>query len=388
MGNSIIAKVVLCAAIFALAQPAFSTDNSRCLMCHSAATLSKTVEGEEFPLYVHTTDLISSPHGTLSCVDCHVDLKGQPLNHAPAEPAQCLYCHEVHPDVPHSKLKAGDSPGCADCHGSHVILPVADPLSRVASEGSVATCASCHEEAFKKYASSVHGIAKDRKGTPNAGCADCHPVHSREAAGSPRLCGECHGDAYDDWSGSAHANPQGFMEKNSPPTCAHCHGGHTIFSMEDDRFLPNRATSPDFCAECHNDQESMKFYGLKGNSLTSYRESYHGVAHRFGNTEVAVCTDCHTSHRPLAQADPLSSVHENNLPETCGQCHTGTNVNWAKGDMHVHISADKKDAVYYTSTGFKWLTLGTMTALVGHIMLDLFAQTRAWRRRLRRRTDG
>jgi cytochrome b subunit of formate dehydrogenase/nitrate/TMAO reductase-like tetraheme cytochrome c subunit len=37
----------------------------------------------------------------------------------------------------------------------------------------------------------------------------------------------------------------------------------------------------------------------------------------------ATCTDCHTAHHVLPRDNPLSSVNGDNLPKTCGHCHSG-----------------------------------------------------------------
>ena len=35
----------------------------------------------------------------------------------------------------------------------------------------------------------------------------------------------------------------------------------------------------------------------------------------------AVCTNCHTAHFTLAHTDARSSIHRDNIAETCTQCH-------------------------------------------------------------------
>lgn len=37
----------------------------------------------------------------------------------------------------------------------------------------------------------------------------------------------------------------------------------------------------------------------------------------------ATCVDCHTSHRELPAADPMSSVNRHNIANTCATCHLG-----------------------------------------------------------------
>lgn len=56
---------------------------------------------------------------------------------------------------------------CADCHGSHDILPLDDPNSRVSEQNLIQTCASCHPGAnanFVKF--DPHANYRDRKNYP------------------------------------------------------------------------------------------------------------------------------------------------------------------------------------------------------------------------------
>jgi len=45
------------------------------------------------------------------------------------------------------------------------------------------------------------------------------------------------------------------------------------------------------------------------------------------------------------------------------------------------VDAKKKESgiIYWTATFFKWLTIGTMLALIVHIFLDMYGRTRRLR---------
>lgn len=51
-------------------------------------------------------------------------------------------------------------------------------------------------------------------------------------------------------------------------------------------------------------------------------------------------------------------------------------MNVAKGATHVEITTEQSALLYYVANGFKWLTIGTMVMLCGHIGLDLFSRVR------------
>ena len=123
----------------------------------------------------------------------------------------------------------------------------------------------------------------------------------------------------------------------------------------------------------------MEKYGVPTEQYDSYRESYHGVANQYGSATVANCASCHTAHNVRPSSDPLSSVYVDNLPRTCGKCHRGANPNFAKGKIHVVVSREEAPTLFFVSSAFKWLTIGTMCALVGHILLDLMRRQRSKR---------
>ena len=89
-----------------------------------------------------------------SCTDCHA---GHDLPHPKssefrlAMPDRCGNCHSElatsYTRSLHGQLtELGYLPAakCSDCHGSHDILPVADPASRLSTANRQTTCAACH----------------------------------------------------------------------------------------------------------------------------------------------------------------------------------------------------------------------------------------------------
>jgi len=66
----------------------------------------------------------------------------------------------------------------------------------------------------------------------------------------------------------------------------------------------------------------MKPYGLRIDQYAEYQTSKHGRLLAQGDTRVAVCTDCHTSHRILPAWEPRSTIHPDRIPATCARCHS------------------------------------------------------------------
>lgn len=114
-------------------------------------------------------------------------------------------------------------------------------------------------------------------------------------------------------------------------TCTDCHGGDStsmdIYKAKSPEagFIgkPSREQIPFVCDRCHGDAQFMKRFGnLRTDQLALYKTSVHGIElFEHGDTNVAVCVDCHTSHNILRVKNPNSSVYKKNIPYTCGKCH-------------------------------------------------------------------
>ena len=106
-------------------------------------------------------------------------------------------------------------------------------------------------------------------------------------------------------------------------TCASCHQGIDT-SAKPDAFTIRRSQIPALCGSCHADPGKMKQYGpsLRTDQLAQYKTSVHGIKFAHGDTHVAVCTDCHTTHSIRPASDPHSSTHPLNVAATCKRCHS------------------------------------------------------------------
>ena len=87
---------------------------------------------------------------------------------------QCGRCHEAiaesYFDTFHGKVsKLGYlvTAKCYDCHGSHDILPVTDPRSRLSRANIVQTCGKCHTDSHRQFAGYLtHATHHDPKRYP------------------------------------------------------------------------------------------------------------------------------------------------------------------------------------------------------------------------------
>ena len=319
----------------------------KCTLCHGKPEFRKIlVDGKIRDLFATEDSLKGSVHEKKTCVDCHFDVSEIPHRQRPKR-VTCTHCHykgnaegapqsdaylEYFGSV-HGKAIAGGNtkaPLCQDCHGNHAIHKAKDPASEVARGRVAETCGRCHIEIYAQYKTSIHGVAVSR--------------------------------------GIAEA-----------PACTSCHGEHKIYDHKDPKSSVFATHVAEQCSTCHASVSIMSKFGIEAEQVATYQNSFHGVASSFGSRTVANCASCHGIHDIRPPEDPLSLVNPKNVPATCGKWHPGANPNFAVGKMHVDSHDKESGIIYYTALFFKYLTIGTMLALIAHIFLDMYGRTRRLR---------
>jgi hypothetical protein len=231
------------------------------------------------------------------------------------------------------------------------------------------SCWDCHVDTLDRAAfeSSVH---KD------LACTICHSDVARIPHEQPpvsltaQACVSCHPDQVQQYLQSVHgqARAQGVREA---ARCADCHSAHTIFSKADPRSSVFVRNLPQTCGRCHENSGLSERFGIAAHRYSTYWESYHGLSVKYGNLIAANCSSCHGSHLILAASDPSSSIHPNNLLQTCGQCHPNASANLLKGKVHVEAQLSVSPGVYAVRV-FYIIFLGVFAALfLLHIALDI-----------------
>ncbi len=144
-----------------------------------AKTCSKCHRGiyEMYTASVHSSSVTHTDRKLPVCSDCHsahsiqrTDLSNFRLHIMD----QCGRCHEkiaeTYFDTFHGKVsKLGylTTAKCYDCHGSHDILPVTDPRSRLSHANIVQTCGKCHAGSHRQFAGYLtHATHHDPKRYP------------------------------------------------------------------------------------------------------------------------------------------------------------------------------------------------------------------------------
>lgn len=404
--RALLTAALLVAAALATAGPAVAAGPGvkECLDCHGDSTIETTLpDGKTLSLFVDEKAYRASVHGKGTCTTCHVDAKA---SHGKLAPVSCGKCH---PDA--AKSYAGsthgqdrakgarDVAGCADCHGKHDILKSKDPKSRTFRLNIVAVCLKCHndraiEEKYKlpgqkvmaAYEQSVHGMASRKSGLlGSAVCPDCHgnhailpgdqPKSATHRQNIPTLCGKCHSGILEQYERSVHGKGMraGIAES---PVCTDCHGEHTITKITDPSSSVNARNIPKTCSGCHENIAIESRYALPKKRLSTYMDSFHGVAVEYGMTKAANCASCHGFHEILPSSDPASPVNKANLPKTCGKCHPNAGPNFAKGIVHVEATPQKAMGVFAVRLFYTIFIAVLVLLFVLHVGMDLLGRRR------------
>ncbi len=267
-------------------------DNSKCLSCHKDEKLvKKDARGSKISLYVSEEEFKKSVHGMIACTDCHTRILDDAHARKGVKEADrrvdCGSCHEESEKIYKTSVHRSKAEiSCKECHGHHYIVSLSNPKSATYRTNLIQTCGACHPEESKQFAESVHGVGLFR-GRPNH------------------------------------------------PTCTTCHGTHAIKPRSDpDSAVHERKIAITTCPQCHAAEQITREYRFTTKPVKSYYDSFHGLSYRGGDTFSANCASCHGVHDIRPSSDPKSMIHKDNLQKTCGSCHPGASVNFARGKIH------------------------------------------------------
>ncbi|GBD93091.1 doubled CXXCH motif [bacterium BMS3Abin05] len=327
----------------------------KCLICHAKPGLKKvTSEGEVISLFVNQKELAHSIHKNVPCQQCHMDIVTIPHKGA-IKRVDCSRCHyagspiepkntkryaQLQNSVHGIALAKGNpnAPRCQDCHGGHDVYPPSDSSSHINKFRVAKTCGKCHPKEYNNFEKSIHAKALNK--------------HKSEA-----------------------------------PTCINCHGGHTIESPKQKTSSVYASRIPDTCSKCHGSIKVVGPFGIPTQQVTTYKNSFHGIATQFGEIRAANCASCHGYHSILPASNPNSRINKKNLPKTCGKCHKNINRNVELGKVHVNPRQKSAGIIFYVSSFFKYLTITVLVALMLHIILDVNHKLREKRAGKKKETE-
>ncbi len=356
--------------------------------------------------------MVADPEA-IACQDCHgghdvvkVSDPKSPVAGAAVHKV-CATCHDAEVNLYEasahgvaSASKVAAAPDCLNCHRTRLVTAAEGAPAATAKQAQEKLCLSCHLDSadvrarvapsagfIAKYEQSVHGRALLAGNEKAANCVDCHGAHTvrkKTAAGTgptpldiEKICGRCHTEIDKVFAKSAHgkALARGVREA---PTCTTCHGEHGILKADDPNSPVAAANvSQKVCTPCHSSLRLSEKYGIESDRFQTFEESFHGLAVRGGQVDVANCASCHGSHDILPSSDPASKVSKENLVKTCGECHPGAGARFAQGKIHVDASSKTEEPVlWWIGFIYAGLIVGTIGGMFGHNLLDFVKKAR------------
>ena len=376
-----------------------------CLGCHPTPGLVQRM-GTRVPLAApaEAARYRGSAHWGLSCFSCHPGTTPGPHASKPVA-LKCLDCHGARgtsragapatPIVGQLHPAAGKyAPNCETCHGHHEVGARNDPASPIFRRNAPALCEGCHADSSRQpqvrqvdYSAGVHGRALrlGRPGQRPAVCSDCHTMHATPEnrahsitpapAALSATCGRCHPREYEGYARSSHGLAAA-AGKQGAPACVTCHGAHRILGRNDEGTPMSPHGSVQICGSCHANQELIRLYKLPPGALSSYEESYHGVANRYGSVRAAHCVSCHGAHDVLPSSDPRSAISQARLPATCGRCHPGAGALYPIGRVHVFPSLHQDQFLFLVRSIYQFMVVMTLLGFLSYMGLDLVTHLR------------
>ena len=170
------------------------------------------------------------------------------------------------------------------------------------------TCATCHAEEAKNFATNPHTKMAFMHGNANGvTCENCHGAGSEHVSSGGDVtkifdptkgsrkevdakCLSCHSSAHPDFMRSPHAKAN--------VGCTSC---HSIHGSKEETLL--KAPQPTLCFQCHTDTKA----------------AFNMPFHHQVNEGLIKCTDCHDVHGTFEKSN-LRSRNDSNL--ICTKCHT------------------------------------------------------------------
>ncbi len=283
--------------------------------------------------------LRASPHASIECNNCHMDLIGVEYPHAEKlQSVDCGICHsdqqtQFEQSLHGRAVQRGDplAPTCKFCHGTHNVRRASDAGSPISTMEIPRLCGQCHREGtpvsetrrihqdniLNNYMDSIHGEGLFRKGlTVTAVCTSCHTSHfvlphtdPRSSISKQRIaqtCTQCHSQIE-----AVHQQViRGELWEKQPhliPACVDCHEPHKIRKV----FYTEGMADRD-CMKCHGNPDLRLNRGGRAISLFVNYDALTRSRH-----SRTACVQCHTGATPTHKR-PCDTVAEK---VDCSICH-------------------------------------------------------------------
>jgi formate dehydrogenase gamma subunit len=113
--------------------------------------------------------------------------------------------------------------------------------------------------------------------------------------------------------------------------------------------------------------------------LETWVDSYHGLKSKAGDMTVANCASCHGAHRILSHTDSTSSIHPDNLLETCSECHKGISAEMALTPVHSDPGISQTPLANIVRQIYIIIIIVTIGLMLLHWLIDIRKEIKSLR---------
>jgi cytochrome b subunit of formate dehydrogenase len=269
---------------------------------------------------------------------------------------------------------AADEEACLDCHRHEGLKARAEGgtlqnfhVDRATFDGSVhgaLPCRGCHTDIIK--------IPHEKKKRRVSCGLSCHGFTEGRASS--------HVELYNGHLETAHGKAIG-----RGPGCLTCHA----HNERPDYAVDMREKTEALCRNCHSDQgrksrpPSLAEHAPDGPSEPLVAEDiYHELSIISNFSDTPGCIDCHPAHEIYRGGDRRSSVHADNIEDTCAGagsldkgCHTVTEQYFTSGSIHDNAWIERSGQ--NAESGRLWLIAMLLIAPLGlHMVLSAIRSPR------------
>ena len=340
---------------------------------------------------------VTAATGDAACLDCHgekgfavptgetgasrkrhlfVDVDG--LRASVHSKEKCVACHADIRQIPH-RQGARHAVNCVQCHERQSPAPKVSEVEvqTALTRTMVGLPAAPPQPEVSKlsaetaiYLDSLHARAsKKDPARPNATCGDCHGSHEVRP-----LKGQA---------------AQRFRLE-SVETCGACHEKalKQYYSSVHGAAVKRKGdTDMPVCSDCHTphriaslEDDPVKLVitencgSCHAKEFKSYGTTYHGQVTRLGYAHTAKWHDCHTGHRIQPSKNPRATTHVRNRLATCKECHKQASAGFVSFEPHGNTHD-------YQRFPAMWIASKFMLALLGGVFLFFWGHSALWFRR-------
>lgn len=319
------------------------------------------------------------PEKVQYCLDCHSD-KEQTLKFKDGS-TMSLYVDPA--DLQHSVHAAQLI--CTDCHAKYENDHPSGkelPSRREYTTGTYEVCKKCHFDTYTRTLESVH-YELLKAGIDTAPmCVDCHGAHNIQnphlkRAMMSRSCAVCHTDVYKTYASSVHGRVLVEDDNQDVPACADCHTHHQVQQPGTNKF---RLSAPDTCIRCHSNEKLMAKYGIATTVGQTYLADFHGTTASLSRNLaedkqqiVVTCNDCHGVHNIASPKLKGPDAMKATVTAACAKCHKGTAQSFPAAWLsHYPPSPRHAPLVWGVQMFYSFFIPFAVIGLILHLLLHVY----------------